>query len=72
MLFVHGVGSFTLASCEAACNGKAGCVVVNFHTKDKHCHVLSGSAPTHAAFMGGMKPSSKRTEAYDSCVLLKQ
>jgi hypothetical protein len=47
-------------------------VVINFHTKDKHCHVISGAAPTHAAFQRAMKPGSSKTKSYDACVLLKQ
>lgn len=64
-------GGGTVASCEAACNGVSGCVAVRWHTADKHCHILSGKAPSHSAFQGALKPSSSKTKSYDACVLLK-
>jgi hypothetical protein len=60
----------TLASCEVACNGMKGCVVIRWHTEDQHCHVLIGPAPTHSAFQRAVKPSSKKTSSYDACLLL--
>lgn len=64
---LEGQAGSTLSGCEGACNSRKGCVVIRWHTKDRHCHVLTGPAPTHAAFQGALKPKGK---TYDSCLLL--
>ena len=63
-------GFTTVADCEDACNGIKGCVAVNWHGSDLHCHVLSGVAPTHAAYMKALAPHTG-PGSYNSCLLMK-
>ncbi len=41
-------------NCTSRCNGIKGCIVVNWHTDDLHCHVLSGNI-THNDFLNSLR-----------------
>jgi hypothetical protein len=55
----------SLAGCEQLCLATAGCVVIVFHGKDKHCHTLSGTV-THDAYEASLKKDSER----ETCLLI--
>ena len=55
----------TAAKCQGECVGTAGCVVMAWHEKDKHCHTLTG-AVTHAAFVAALQPTSD----YETCMFV--
>ena len=59
------VAGNNIEGCEAACNGKVGCVALYWHKKDNHCHVLSGPAPTHDQFMAALQKDS----THETCIL---
>ena len=60
-------GFTAVEDCESACNGRAGCIAVNWHGSDKHCHVLSGKA-THAQFVASLQ----KTAGDAACMLVKK
>ena len=62
---------FTTARVRATASRIKGCVAVNWHGSDLHCHVLSGVAPTHAAFMKALAPHTG-AGSYNSCLLMKK
>ena len=61
----HGFKS--LVDCEDKCNGISGCIAINWHESDLHCHVLSGTT-THEQFMKALTKGAKTATA---CMLIK-
>jgi hypothetical protein len=55
----------TVAQCQAECIKTADCAVIKFHSKDGHCHTLSG-AVTHAAYTASLQKASD----YETCMLV--
>ena len=59
-------GFKVLGDCKKACGTTKGCVALNWHVTDLHCHVLVGSA-TREEWKKGIKVLA----GFDSCVLTK-
>jgi hypothetical protein len=62
-------GGPTTATCEAACNGAAGCVAVQWHGKDKHCHTYVGTA-NPAAIEAALTKDTKQNEGRNTCIMM--
>ena len=63
-----GLPSASIDTCESVCSGTKECVVINWHESDKHCHVLTGVAPTTKVYEKALKKSATAT----SCRLVKK
>ena len=61
-------GFKSLAGCEGRCRVTKGCVAINWHGGDSHCHVLTG-VTTRAAFLAALTAAMKTSTA---CMLVKQ
>jgi hypothetical protein len=66
------VGFKTIQDCQEVCNAVKGCAVVNLHTVDMHCHVLTGTAAvTDKEYEAALLGPSPTYAGYESCLLLK-
>eukprot|EP01048_Picozoa_sp_COSAG05_P018584 COSAG05_NODE_2741_length_2705_cov_1.798542_2_plen_474_part_01 len=52
----------SVTDCESTCNAMKGCIAVNWHGNDLHCHVLSGTT-THAEFVNALSKGANYTNA---------
>ena len=52
--------------CTNRCMKTSGCIAVNWHTNDDHCHVLTGST-THDQFVSALHQKSAST----ACMMVK-
>ena len=59
-------GMQVIADCQGKCNALKGCVAVNWHKGDLHCHVLTGSSPPDQ-FMASLQKQDTTT----ACMLVK-
>ena len=59
-------GMQVIADCRGKCNALKGCVAVNWHKGDLHCHVLTGSV-TSDQFMASLQ----KQETTTACMLVK-
>ena len=59
-------GMQVIADCRGKCNALKGCVAVNWHKGDLHCHVLTGSV-TPDRFMASLQ----KQETTIACMLVK-
>ena len=57
----------SVTDCENTCSAMKGCVAVNWHGFDRHCHVLSGTT-THAEFTQALSKGAKSDTA---CMRIK-
>ena len=51
--------------CTHRCMKTADCIAVNWHTKDDHCHVLTGSI-THDKFVSALRAS----DSFTACMMV--